>query len=319
MHWGIQLGFLTLGSLLLLRLSAQTVVLAGFLGLSLLYDKAALFIYCIMAFQVVRFLADKEGGQDGGWGRVFEDALIVSGLVLILTPEIVFLDDSYGPEIDRMNTIFKLYTTAWGLLGIGAVSVMIRALKKYEPLVAEYGKAFPIAVGGVIAVGLCFGFSKFYSHTVPMRQNGSQDPTFEAKLEGLGEANRWHRGSADTIRALRQLPKGRVLEAQGRAYSYTAFVSTLSSQPSYLGWTNHINLLNKVYGESSRRENVTKQIYNENDCAARKELARKEQISYIVVGTLEEKAYPGARGQDYSCFASVIKSGDYALYQIPLS
>jgi uncharacterized membrane protein len=319
MHWGIQLGFLTLGSLLLLRLSAQTVVLAGFLGLSLLYDKAALFIYCIMAFQVVRFLADKEGGQDGGWGRVFEDALIVSGLVLILTPEIVFLDDSYGPEIDRMNTIFKLYTTAWGLLGIGAVSVMIRALKKYEPLVAEYGKAFPIAVGGVIAVGLCFGFSKFYSHTVPMRQNGSQDPTFEAKLEGLGEANRWHRGSADTIRALRQLPKGRVLEAQGRAYSYTAFVSTLSSQPSYLGWTNHINLLNKVYGESGRRENVTKQIYNENDCAARKELARKEQISYIVVGTLEEKAYPGARGQDYSCFASVIKSGDYALYQIPLS
>lgn len=319
MHWGVQLGFLTLGSLLLLRLSAQTVVLAGFLGLSLLYDKAALFIYCIMAFQVVRFLADKESGQDGGWGRVFEDALIVSGLVLILTPEIVFLDDSYGPEIDRMNTIFKLYTTAWGLLGIGAVSVMIRALKKYEPLVAEYGKAFPIAVGGVIAVGLCLGFSKFYSHTVPMRQNGSQDPTFEAKLEGLGEANRWHRGSADTIRALRQLPKGRVLEAQGRAYSYTAFVSTLSSQPSYLGWTNHINLLNKVYGESSRRENVTKQFYNENDCVARKEIARKEQISYIVVGTLEEKAYPGARGQDYSCFASVIKSGDYALYQIPLS
>jgi uncharacterized membrane protein len=319
MHWGIQLGFLTLGSLLLLRLSAQTVVLAGFLGLSLLYDKAALFIYCIMAFQVVRFLADKESGQDGGWGRVFEDALIVSGLVLILTPEIVFLDDSYGPEIDRMNTIFKLYTTAWGLLGIGAVSVMIRALKKYEPLVVEYGKAFPIAVGGVIAVGLCFGFSKFYSHTVPMRQNGSQDPTFEAKLEGLGEANRWHRGSADIIRALRQLPKGRALEAQGRAYSYTAFVSTLSSQPSYLGWTNHINLLNKVYGESSRRENVTKQFYNENDCAARKEIARKEQISYIVVGTLEEKAYPGARGQDYSCFASVIKSGDYALYQIPLS
>ncbi len=319
MHWGIQLGFLTLGSLLLLRLSAQTVVLAGFLGLSLLYDKAALFIYCIMAFQVVRFLADKESGQDGGWGRVFEDALIVSGLVLILTPEIVFLDDSYGPEIDRMNTIFKLYTTAWGLLGIGAVSVMIRALKKYEPLVVEYGKAFPIAVGGVIAVGLCFGFSKFYSHTVPMRKNGSQDPTFEAKLEGLGEANRWHRGSADIIRALRQLPKGRALEAQGRAYSYTAFVSTLSSQPSYLGWTNHINLLNKVYGESSRRENVTKQIYNENDCAARKELARKEQISYIVVGTLEEKAYTGARGRDYSCFASVIKSGDYALYQIPLS
>ncbi|MEY4669077.1 MAG: hypothetical protein RL518_1776 [Pseudomonadota bacterium] len=319
MHWGIQLSFLAVGSLLLLRLSTQTVILAGFLGLSLLYDKAALFIYCVMALQVVRCIADKEKGAELPWARVFEDALIVSGLILILTPEIVFLDDSYGPEIDRMNTIFKLYTTAWGLLGLGAVSVTTRALKRYEYLVADYGKAFPIAVGGVIAVGLAYGCSKFYFHTVPMRQNGSLDPTFEAMLEGLGEANRWHKGSADAIRALRKLPKGRVLEAQGRAYSYTGFVSTLSSQPSYLGWANHINLLNKVYGDVSRRESLTKQIFNEGDCGARKELARAEKIRYIVVGTLEEKAYPGARGKDYSCFASVVQSGDYAVYQIPPS
>jgi uncharacterized membrane protein len=319
MHWGIQLSFLAVGSLLLLRLSTQTVVLFGFLGLSLLYDKAALFIYCVVALQVVRCIADKESSKESQWGRVFEDGLIVAGLVLILTPEIVFLDDSYGPEIDRMNTIFKLYTTAWGLLGLGAVSVMLRSMKKYEHLVADYGRAFPIAVGGVIAVGLFYSFSKFYFHIVPMRMNGTLDPTFEARLEGLGEANRWHRGSADVIRALRKLPKGRVLEAQGRAYSYTGFVSTLASQPCYLGWANHINLLNKVYGEVSRRESVTKEFYNENDCAARKEIARREKIRYVVVGTLEEKAYPGAGAKDYSCFAPVIKSGDYWLYQIPLT
>jgi len=319
MHWGIQLSFLALGSLLLLRLSTQTVVLAGFLGLSLLYDKAALFIYCVMALQVVRCIADKETLKEYPWGRVFEDALIVSGLVLILTPEIVFLDDSYGPEIDRMNTIFKLYTTAWGLLGLGAVSVMLRALTKYDYLVADYGRAFPIAVGMVIAVGLAYSFSKFYVRIVPMRQNGSLDPTFEARLEGLGEANRWHKGSADAIRALRKLPKGRVLEAQGRAYSYTGFVATLASQPSFLGWANHINLLNKVYGEVGRRESVTKEIYNQSDCSGRKEIARREKIRYVVVGTLEEKAYPGASGRDYSCFAPVIKSGDYAIYQIPIA
>jgi uncharacterized membrane protein len=319
MHWGFQLSFLAVGSLFLLRFSTQTVVLAGFLGLSLLYDKAALFIYCLMALQVVRSIAEKEGSKNVAWGRVFEDALIVSGLILILTPEIVFLDDSYGPEIDRMNTIFKLYTTAWGLLGLGGVSVMLRALKKYENLVADYGKAFPIAVGGIIAVGLFYSFSKFYFHIVPMRRNGTLDPTIEARLEGLGEANRWHRGSADVIRALRKLPKGRVLEAQGKAYSYTGFVSTLSAQPCYLGWANHINLLNKVYGEVSRRESVTKEIYNQEDCAGRKEVARREKIRYVVVGTLEEKAYPGAGGKDYSCFAPVIKSGDYALYQIPVS
>ena len=318
MHWGIHVSFLTLGSLLLLRLSVQSVVLAGFLGLSLLYDKAAVYIYCIMALQVVRILAEKESGKEASWGRVFEDGLIISGLVLALTPEIVFLDDSYGPEIDRMNTIFKLYTTAWGLLGLGAVSVMIRTFKKFEPQLSEYGRVVPVSTGLVVAVALALGCKNFYSHTMEMRENGREDPTFEAKLEGLGEANRWHRGSADTIRALRKLPKGRVLEAQGRAYSYTGFVATLASQPNYLGWPNHINLLNKVYGEVSHRESMTKEIYNESDCAARKQLAKKERISYIVVGTLEKKAYPGADAKDYSCFASVIKSGDYALYQIPL-
>jgi uncharacterized membrane protein len=319
MHWGVQVTFLALGSLLLLRFSTQTVVLAGFLGLSLLYDKAALFLYSVMALQVVRLIADKEHSKEARWGRVFEDALIVSGLILILTPEIVFLDDSYGAEIDRMNTIFKLYTTAWGLLGLGAVSVVLRSLRKYEYLVADYGKAFPIAVGGIIAVGLTYGCSKFYFHTVPMRKNGSLDPSFELKLEGLGEANRWHPGSADVIRALRTLPRGRVLEAQGRAYSYTGFVSTLASQPSYLGWANHVNLLNKVYGEVTRRESVAKQFYNENDCAGRKDIARRERIRYVVVGTLEEKAYPGAKGKDYSCFASVVTSGQYVLYQIPVT
>lgn len=318
MHWGIHAFFLTLGSLLLLRLSAQSVILVGFLGLSLLYDKAAVFIYCIMALQVVRIIAEKESGREATWGRVFEDALIISGLVLVLTPEIVFLDDSYGPEIDRMNTIFKLYTTAWGLLGIGAVSVMIRTFRKFEPQLSQYGRVVPVSTGVVVALALALGCKNFYSHTMGMRENGREDPTFEAKLEGLGEANRWHRGSADVIRALRKLPKGRVLEAQGRAYSYTGFVATLASQPNYLGWPNHINLLNKVYGEVSRRESVTKEIYNESDCSARKALAKKEMISYIVVGTLERKAYPGAESKDYSCFASVIKSGDYALYQIPL-
>jgi uncharacterized membrane protein len=74
-----------------------------------------------------------------------------------------------------------------------------------------------------------------------------------------------------------------------------------------------------VYGEVGRRETVTKEFYNQDDCSARKETAKKEKIRYVVVGTLEEKAYPGARSKDYSCFAPVIKSGDYSLYQIPVT
>lgn len=319
MHWGFHLGFLTLGSLFLLRFSMQTILLTAFLALALQFDKAALYLYCVIALQVVRILHDKETGASARWGRVFEDTFIMSGLILVLTPEFIFLDDSYGPEIDRMNTIFKFYTTAWGLLGLGATSVVVRSLRKFEADIAQYGLVIPATCGVVSAMVLGYGAYKFYDHTMPMRANGSLDPTFETKLEGLGEANRWHPGSAEAIRALRNLPKGRVLEAQGRAYSYTGFVSTLAAQPSYLGWANHINLLNKAYGEVSRREKITREIYSDTDCSARKQKAKEEQIRYIVVGTLERKAYPGAETKDYSCFAPVVKAEEYAVYQIPLS
>ena len=315
-HWGIQLFFITLGSILLLRFSFQSVVMVAFLGLAVLYDKAALYLYTILGLQVVRMVVDKTEGGKNKWADVFESAILVAGLVLILTPEIVFVNDSYGPEIERMNTIFKLYTTAWGLLGLGAVSVMHRAFAKFSPQLLSVGPFFPAMVGGVICVGLVFASSRFYLHTAPMRKNGAENQP-GAMQEGLGSANRWHPGAAEIIRALRVLPRGRVLEAQGRPYSYTCFVSTLSAQPSYLGWANHINLLTKEYMEVSRRQKVTDEMYREVSCEKRKEMAIREKISYVVVGTLERKNYSGVENLDFSCFIPAARAEQYALYQVP--
>jgi uncharacterized membrane protein len=123
-----------------------------------------------------------------------------------------------------------------------------------------------------------------------------------------------HPGSAETIRALRELPRGVVLEAQGNAYSYTSFVSTLSAQPSYLGWANHVNLLTRNYTEVSRREQITKEIYGEVDCYRRRELVQREEIRYVIVGDLEQRAYPTIQGLDFSCFTQVVGQDRYRVF-----
>jgi|GEM_PF-943388 len=314
-HWGVHLILIAVASLVLFRLSLPTLLMTLLLASTLLYDKAALFIYALIGVQLVRLLQVQEAQKS--WRDVFGQGLVIATLGLIALPEFVFLDDSYGGDIERMNTIFKVYTTSWALAGLSAIYLIslvsrvgLTELRTRNPQAALWSR---ITSGGVIILVLVIGTYRFYDNGISKRR---QAPS-QFGSEGLGVADKRFPGSAAIIRVLRSKPYGRVLETQGKPYSFTSFVSTLAGQPAYLGWSNHVNLLTRLGEEIGRRERITDEFYRQSDCVARRDMAVRERINYIVVGSLEKQKYNELSSLDFSCFTTIAEQGEYKLYGAP--
>ena len=64
---------------------------------------------------------------DGDAPGLFAAFLVILALGMIGGCELVFFKDSYGQDLQRMNTIFKFYHQAWPLLAIGVAVFAGRA------------------------------------------------------------------------------------------------------------------------------------------------------------------------------------------------
>jgi len=320
-HWGFPIILISICNIALISSNLWRGILGVFLCLGAFSGQAPAFLLILLLTNLVRLLHAM--GFDGPRARHLDsveltfETLGLSGLGLILIPEIFFLNDDYGGENERMNTIFKIYTTAWFLVhGFGFY--LIKKLFKDGPRLADLRIGW--FVGRTIVLVLFLSFSAFVvldapSENEPDPMRRSRPATVLPAAEGLSTVERMFPGSALVIRALRTEPAAVVLEAQGNPYSYTTFVSTLSGQTSYLGWANHVNLLTKNYEEVGRREKFTESFYQERDCERKKQMLISEGINYVVFGNLEKDKYPSADVSQFSCLFLAFSDQNYYIFK----
>jgi uncharacterized membrane protein len=97
-------------------------------------------------------------------------------------------------------------------------------------------------------------------------------------------------GLIETLRQQESLSE-RLLEAGGAPYSLTGRMGTFSGIPTYLGWKGHVSLRGVSKSELLRRKSVREKIYSVASAKKAWRLARRENITVVVVGSLEMKEY----------------------------
>ena len=233
--------------------------------------------------------------------------LILTGLLLTLGPEFVYLRDNFGA---RLNTVFKFYYQAWAMFGVSAVYALHYLWSTRRSAASRAAApAATVAYAALLAVALMFPILAVRSRAAEYRgpvagPDGTPLERQPATLDGLAVLNRFNPAEYEAIMWLREHGATAggappvVLEAVGGQYSGFGRVSAGTGFPTVLGWPGHEwQWRGSEHPEPGRREPIVEQIYKTPDLGVVGFLLDQFNVTYIYVGDLEVEKY-GPAGLD---------------------
>ena len=285
-----------------LALAAAAALVAG-----LALQMPAMTVVLFLGFLAAR-AAWKSLRADGGDGEgVFAAFLVLLGLGMIGGCELVYFKDSYGADLQRMNTIFKFYHQAWPLVAIGGVVFAGRALAA--------GTRKRPAIRAVLTV--CALLAALWPLNAAVSRFRQKDGPLS--LDARGPLARRSAGDAAAIDwMMHNAHVGSVvLEASGDPYSEFARISSHTGIPTVLGWANHEGLWRSNDPEVATRQAEIKLFYTTPDPRVAWNAIRRYGVTHVVVGDMERRLYGGAAAvQTFPFLSPVFSSGGTTIYSV---
>lgn len=243
--------------------------------------------------------------------------------------EMYFLNDIFEGEIERINTVFKIYYGLWPVAAMLSV-LSVRRLVRYARPENRRARAFWV-VGAIVLAGAAYPViapvqrvsqssrlghfrapqDSRYSAPVPLIFRPETRPrSLTEALDGMRYLLYLHPDDYYAIHWIRQNlpPDAVILEAVGQAtseatsaqilrtaqYTYSGRFSTMTGRPAFGGWLYH------SYGwrgesfvaERDRRMRIGEAIYEAESPGEMLNLLRDEGIEYVIVGKHEREQYP---------------------------
>lgn len=253
----------------------------------------------------IRALKSPEGNADD----LFTVFLLVLGVGIVAGCEFIYFKDSYGLDMQRMNTIFKFYHQAWPLLAC-AVAVFGERVWRER---ARSGLAARMTLAAAMVLSLFYPVEAAASR---LRQHeGAVSLDLRTALSRRSSADA---AAIDWLE--KHAPEGSVvLEATGDPYSEFARISSHTGIPTVLGWGNHEGLWRSNDPEIAQRAAAVKAFYTAADPRTAAAVLQKYHVTHVVLGDMERRTYPTAGNVASLPFLEAVAPGNTTIYRVAVA
>ncbi|MGH2522790.1 MAG: DUF2298 domain-containing protein, partial [Anaerolineales bacterium] len=259
-------------------------------------------------------VGDANAGQRPGEGGLCSPALlmalsmILTGALLMLGPEFVYLRDNFGT---RMNTLFKFYFQTWTLWALASAFGLWYIWQLARPTARRVAAG---AMSLATLAGLVYTFPALYSKT----GHFAGPPT----LDGMAYFAEQYPDDWAAIQWVEQNVPGAPVLAEGIGGQYWiegrfSRISMATGLPTVMGWPGHEGQWRGHYIERVvEREGQIQALYQARDWATAQKILDDYDIEYVYVSALEQDKYrPVYLPKFDQHMRAVFQSGDVTIYQ----
>jgi uncharacterized membrane protein len=251
--------------------------------------------------------------EQGSNARTFALLLVTLGLLLVMGPELLYVDDFFGPPSERMNTVFKLYYQAWVLLAVASGFAIYYWLSARVAVVGWKRSMSTVWATGAIVLLVA---SMYYPAAAAASKSNffKGDPT----LDGLDFVKSRHVGEYAAIEFVRDNvePGSGILEAVGE-WSDAGLISRSTGVSTVFNWPFHEVQWRGSSDVLDGREQDVARIYETEDPLEARNLLAKYDVDYVYVGPRERSKHGGVELENFEdLLQEVFRQDDVAIYRV---
>ena len=251
----------------------------------------------------------------GTTGRGFALALAVLGLLLIMGPELMYVDDFFDDPRQRMNTVFKLYYQAWVLLAAVSGYSIYYWLSMRPHLTGRRRTLSTAWATAAVVLVVCGLYYPAAASATKVEEGGfASSPT----LNGLSYVRSSRPAEYAAIEFIKNnLPEGAaILESIGE-WNEAGLISRSTGVPTVYNWPGHeIQWRGSTAAIGDRQSDVAA-IYTTPNSAEAKILLSKYDVDYVYVGPRERLAHDGPGLDKFPDFMdTVFQQDDVTIYKL---